>query len=172
MRTTQILYKDTLTLNHSAQLQLPNIVFFLKYWHEAFISEVKIPYNCNLTQHNLPRIGTITAIQRNGQKLCQRQQSQYSRPCIPRWRANSILTAFFQLFLIALVKWLLRTIIPSLHLRSGRHYLARFDPDQDFLTKQRRPHCQAYSTMLTCSVFFSTQFVLSLCPNYFFDVST
>ena len=36
------------------------------YWHEAFISEEKIPYNYTLTKHNLFRIGTNTVMQSNG----------------------------------------------------------------------------------------------------------
>ena len=36
---------------------------FFKYWHEAFISEVEIPWNSALTRDNLFRIALIIAIQ-------------------------------------------------------------------------------------------------------------
>ena len=62
------------------------------YWHEAFISEVKISHN----GHSLFRVGTVTAIQNNGEKLFWGRGSN-SRPFIPQWR-TTILTAFFQLY--------------------------------------------------------------------------
>ena len=43
--------------------------------------------------------------------------------------ANDNSDSVFLAFLIALEKWLLGTIILSPYLRSGRHYMARFDPD-------------------------------------------
>ena len=62
-----------------------------------------------------------------------------AQPCIPRWQ-TTILTAFFQLFLSALIKRLLGTIILSL----CGHYDARLNPDQDvglFGPNQHWPHC-------------------------------
>ena len=55
---------------------------------------------------------------------------------------------WFSGFLGALLKWLFGAIILSPYLWSSRHYVARFDPDQDlglFRPKQHRPHCKAYS---------------------------
>ena len=57
--------------------------------------------------------------------------------------ANGNSDSIFLAFLSALVKWLLGMIILSLDLRSGCHYMARFDPDQDlglFRLKQHWPH--------------------------------
>ena len=59
------------------------------------------------------------------------------------WQAT-LLGFDFPAFLGALVYWLFGTIILSPDLRSGCHYVARFDPDLDlglFRPKQHSPHC-------------------------------
>ena len=71
---------------------------FYKHWHETFIFSVKIPYKLHFNNdHNLFRIGKVTAIQSYGEKLFLQRGSNL-RPFIPRWQTTT-LTAFFQLSL-------------------------------------------------------------------------
>ena len=63
---------------------------------------------------NLYRIGTVTA--RNT------KQWRKTQPCVPQWR-TTILTAFFQLFLSALVKWQLWYGHPKSRLVWSGHHL-------------------------------------------------
>ena len=58
--------------------------------------------------------------------------------------SNDDSDSVFSGFLSTLVKWLLGTIILSPDLRSDRHFVATFDPEEDlglFRAKQHLPHC-------------------------------
>ena len=91
--------------------------------------------------HNLFRIVTFTAIQSNGEKLCQLWSSN-AQPCIPQWQ-TTILTAFFQLSQSPGKVAARYDHLKSRPVWSGHHYLIRCDPDQDLgllRPKQHRPH--------------------------------
>ena len=71
---------------------------FLNIGTRPLFLKLKFHTNCILTDQNLFRIGTVTAIQSNGEKLCRRGGGGDSnwRPCILLWR-TAILTAVVRL---------------------------------------------------------------------------
>ena len=139
-------------------LCLRGCLSFFKYWHEAYISEVKIPYKL----HTHSKIATSMNRHMTSQfyhwKDRKRQRLLWGsspQPCAPQVRLGAplgkqLFLALFFWISSARVRWLSGrmtqrpVVVASLWLGVIETSILCLNSD-----KQHRPHCYAYRTTLT-----------------------